>query len=440
MRISMSSLPYQKNFKGDGKMYEYDIAVIGGGPAGLAAAIEAKRNGAEKVLVIDRDIELGGILQQCVHNGFGLHIFQEELTGPEYAERFIKELKLLEIDYKLDTMVLNITEDRIISTVNKTEGLANIRAKAVILAMGCRERTRGAINIPGTRPSGIFTAGTAQRFVNKEGYMVGRKIVILGSGDIGMIMARRLTLEGAKVLAVAEVLPYPGGLVRNIVQCLDDYGIPLYLSHTVIDIKGKERVEGVTIAEVDENRKPVKGTEQYYECDTLLLSVGLIPENELSKAIGLKLDPVTGGPVVNESMETTVKGIFACGNVVHVHDLVDYVTEESRKAGRNAAEFVKGRVSDNGAVIRTEPGKGIRYIVPQIIRGENLNQSLDLFMRVDRIFKNGKLVVRLGDTVIKQVKRTYMRPGEMERISIAAGNLKTEGNLALTVDVEGKEV
>jgi len=417
-------------------MYEYDIAVIGGGPAGLAAAIEAKKNGAEKVLVIDRDIELGGILQQCVHNGFGLHIFQEELTGPEYAERFINELKKLEIDYKLDTMVLDITEDRTVSTVNKSDGLTNIKAKAVILAMGCRERSRGAINIPGTRPSGIFTAGTAQRFVNKEGYMVGKKVVILGSGDVGMIMARRLTLEGAQVQAVAEVLPYPGGLIRNIVQCLDDYGIPLYLSHTIIDIKGKDRIEGVTIAEVDECRKPVKGTERYYDCDTLLLSVGLIPENELSKGIGLKLDPVTGGPVVNESMETTVKGIFACGNVVHVHDLVDYVTEESRKAGRNAARFVKDKISDYGPVIKTEPGKGIRYIVPQVIRKENIEHSIDLFMRVDRIYKNEKLVVRLGETVIKKIKKAYMRPGEMERINIAAGDLSTENNLALTVNVE----
>lgn len=417
-------------------MYEYDIAVIGGGPAGLAAAIEAKKHGAGKVLLIDRDVELGGILQQCVHNGFGLHIFQEELTGPEYAERFIRELKDLEIEYKLDTMVLNITESRIITTVNKTEGLDIIRAKAVILAMGCRERTRGAINIPGTRPSGIFTAGTAQRFVNKEGYMVGRKIVILGSGDIGMIMARRLTLEGAQVQVVAEVLPYPGGLVRNIVQCLDDYGIPLLLNHTIVDIKGKDRIEGVTIAEVDEDRKPVKGTEQYYECDTLLLSVGLIPENELSKGIGVQLDPVTGGPVVNESMETTVKGVFACGNVVHVHDLVDYVTEESRKAGKNAARHVKGESGGNDLPISTKPGSGIRYIVPHFIRKENIDEAVDLFMRVDKIYRNKKLVVRVGDNIIKKLNRPYMRPGEMERISITAADLKSADNLSLTVDVE----
>ncbi|MBP7072666.1 MAG: FAD-dependent oxidoreductase [Clostridia bacterium] len=417
-------------------MNEYDIAVIGGGPAGLAAAIEAKKHGAEKVLLIDREMELGGILQQCVHNGFGLHIFREELTGTEYAERFINELKGLGIEYKLDTMVLSITEEKVISMVNKTEGLVNIKARAVILAMGCRERTRGAINIPGTRPSGIFTAGTAQRFVNKEGYMVGRNVVILGSGDIGMIMARRLTLEGARIKVVAEALPYPGGLIRNVVQCLEDYGIPLLLNHTIVDIKGKDRIEGVTVAELDENRKPIKGTEQFYECDTLLLSVGLIPENELSKGADVELDPITGGPVVNESMETTVKGVFACGNVVHVHDLVDYVTEESRIAGRNAARFANGEAGGYGLAIRTKPGNGIRYIVPHLIRTDKIEQSVDLFMRVNKIFTNKKLVVKSGDTVIRMIKKAYMRPGEMERINITAESLKTADNLLLTVDVE----
>jgi len=320
-------------------MLNYDIVVIGGGPAGLAAAIEAKKNGIDNILVIERDRELGGILQQCIHNGFGLHIFKEELTGPEYAERFINELKNLGIDYMLDTMVLDITHDKCISVVNTKEGFMKIHSQAIILSMGCRERTRGAIQIPGTRPAGVFTAGTAQRFINIEGYMVGKKIVILGSGDIGLIMARRLTLEGAEVKAVAEIMPFSGGLNRNIVQCLEDFNIPLLLSHTVVDIDGKDRVEGVTIAEVDENLKPIHGTEVYYECDTLLLSVGLIPENELSRNTGINIDPITGGPVVNESMETSIKGIFACGNVVHVHDLVDYVTEESRRAGKNAANF-----------------------------------------------------------------------------------------------------
>lgn len=416
-------------------MYECDIAVIGGGPAGLAAAIEARKHGVDNILLIDRDTELGGILQQCVHNGFGLHIFQEELTGTEYAERFVTELKELGIEYKLDTMVLNVTGDKVITAVNKTEGLINIKAKAVILAMGCRERTRGAISIPGTRPSGILTAGTAQRFVNKEGYMVGKNVVILGSGDIGMIMARRLTLEGARVRLVAEVLPYPGGLVRNIVQCLEDYDIPLLLKHTIVDIKGKDRIEGVTIAEVDENRKPIKGTEQYYECDTLLLSVGLIPENELSKSAGVELDPVTGGPIVNESMETTVKGIFACGNVVHVHDLVDYVTEESRKAGRNAARFVMGRTTGDSSSINTRTGNGIRYIVPHIINKGKVEDAVDLFMRVDNIYTNKKLVVRAGDTVIRTIRKAYMRPGEMERIRISAESLKSVDSSSLIVDV-----
>lgn len=416
-------------------MYEYDVVVIGGGPAGLAASIEAGKCGAGSVLVVDRDIELGGILQQCIHNGFGLHIFNEELTGPEYAERFIDELKSLGIDYKLDTMVLGIGQDKELTMVNKLDGLVKVRSKAIILAMGCRERTRGAINIPGTRPAGIFTAGSAQRFVNKEGYMVGREVVILGSGDVGLIMARRLTLEGAKVKVVAEVLPYPGGLKRNIVQCLEDYGIPLLLNHTVIDIKGKERVEGVVIAEVDENRKPKKGTEQYFDCDTLLLSVGLIPENELSKGAGIKLDPVTGGPVVNESMETNIEGIFACGNVVHVHDLVDYVTEESRKAGRNAAKYVKNELETKGPIVATKPGSGIRYIVPQVIRMQNLVNSVDLFMRVDNIYENRKLVVKVDGVVAKEVKKKYLRPGEMERISIAANSIKPSDQSVMTVEV-----
>lgn len=417
---------------------KYDVVVIGGGPAGLAAAIEARKNDVQNVLVIDRDRELGGILQQCIHNGFGLHIFKEELTGPEYAERFINELKALGIMYMLDTMVLDISEDKRVTMVNSKEGIASIQAKAIVLAMGCRERTRGALNIPGTRPSGIFTAGAAQRFVNMEGYMVGKSIVILGSGDIGLIMARRLTLEGAKVQAVVELMPFSGGLVRNIVQCLDDYGIPLYLSHTVTEIKGKYRVEGITVAQVDENRKPIPGTEMEFECDTLLLSVGLIPENELSKSAGVKLDPVTGGPVVNESMETSIEGIFACGNVVHVHDLVDFVTEESRRAGRSAAKHVMGQLKHNANSICTKPGKGVRYIVPQSVTLDNIDNSLELFMRVDNIYKNSKLVVKTDNSILKTISKKRLTPGEMEHIRISFKDIKDKDISFITVEVEGE--
>jgi NADPH-dependent 2,4-dienoyl-CoA reductase/sulfur reductase-like enzyme len=416
-------------------MISYDIVVIGGGPAGLAAAVEAGKCGEVSVLVIERDRELGGILQQCIHNGFGLHIFKEELTGPEYAERFIKELNELNIEYKLNTMVIDITSDKVITAVNPKDGLIKIKARAVVLAMGCRERTRGALNIPGMRPAGIFTAGTSQRFVNMEGYMVGRNVVILGSGDVGLIMARRLTLEGAKVQLVAEVLPYPGGLTRNIVQCLEDYNIPLLLSHTVVEICGKERIEGVVIAEVDENRKPVLGTEKYYPCDTLLLSVGLIPENELSQKAGIMLDTVTGGAVVNESMETSIEGIFACGNVLHVHDLVDYVTEESRNAGRNAVKYVKSEISRGGPKMIAKAKKGVRYIVPQVIRLDNIDKVAVLSMRVDNIYKDSKLVVKIGDKTIKEIKKRYLRPGEMERITINKGSLNEASDSVISVEV-----
>lgn len=420
-------------------MQEYDIVVVGGGPAGLAAAIEAKKNGVDRVVVIERDRELGGILQQCIHNGFGLHIFKEELTGPEYAERFIGELFKLGIEYKLDTMVLDISNDRMLSVVNAQDGFFRIRAQAVILAMGCRERTRGAINIPGTRPAGVFTAGTAQRYINMEGYMVGRKVVILGSGDIGLIMARRMTLEGAEVKAVAELLPFSGGLTRNIVQCLDDYDIPLLLNHTIIEIRGKDRVEGVVIAKVDENRKPLKGTEEYYECDTLLLSIGLIPENELSKSAGVDINKTTGGPVVNESMETSVEGIFGCGNVVHVHDLVDFVTEESRRAGKNATKFVKEQLESKGKVIKTKPGEGISYIVPQRIVVANLEGKLELFMRVKDIYKGAKLVVKSKDLVIKKYKKPHMAPGEMEHIILDTSIFKNNNVSEICVSVESEE-
>ena len=327
-------------------MKSYDKVIIGGGPAGLAAAIAAKEAGNDKVLILERDKELGGILNQCIHNGFGLHTFKEELTGPEYADRFIKKVFEHGIDYKLETMVMNIGHDRTVTAMNREDGMFTIPAKAVILAMGCRERARGALNIPGYRPAGIFTAGCAQRLINIEGYMPGKEVVILGSGDIGLIMARRMTLEGAKVKLVAELMPYSGGLKRNIVQCLDDYGIPLLLSHTVVDIEGKEHIKAVTVAEVGADRKPIPGTEERYTCDTLLLSCGLIPENELSVAAGIEMDSATGGPVVNELLETSIPGIFACGNVLHVHDLVDHVSEEAMRAGQNAVKYINAESKD----------------------------------------------------------------------------------------------
>ncbi len=419
-------------------MLSYDIVVIGGGPAGLAAAIEAKKNGVENILIIERDRELGGILQQCIHNGFGLHIFKEELTGPEYAERFIDEMQKLNIEYKLDTMVIDVSDDKIISTVNSIDGFRQIKAKAIVLAMGCRERTRGAISIPGTRPAGVFTAGTAQRFINMEGYMVGKKVVILGSGDIGLIMARRLTLEGAKVLAVVEIMPYSGGLTRNIVQCLDDFDIPLYLKHTVTEIKGKDRVEGVTIAKVDDNYRPIPGTENEYECDTLLLSVGLIPENELSRKAGIEIDPITGGPIVNESMETNISGVFACGNVVHVHDLVDYVTEESRRAGKNAAKYVKDEIASSNGYILTKPKNGIRYVVPHKIRIDNIEDKLDLFFRVQDVYTDMKLIVKdESNKVLKTIKKKHLAPGEMERITLKKNELLESNVSQLAIEVEG---
>ena len=395
----------------------YDLVVIGGGPGGLAAAIEARNNGVENILVIERGKELGGILQQCIHNGFGLHEFKEELTGPEYAERFIKKLKEKNIEYKLDTMVLEVTPEKIVHTINTVDGYMMIEAKAIVLAMGCRERTRGAISIPGERPAGVFTAGTAQRFINMEGYMVGKKVLILGSGDIGLIMARRMTLEGAEVQAVVELMPFSGGLARNIAQCLNDYNIPLYLSHTVVDIKGKERVEGVTIAKVDENRRPISGTEIEYECDTLLLSVGLIPENDISRKTGIVIDRRTSGPVVNEMMETSIPGIFACGNVVHVHDLVDFVSAEARKAGKAAAKFVKDEVQ-NGEYIELKNGFGVTYTVPQKYRVENIENFLEISMRVNNIYKNMRLQVKDGDTVLVNMKKAHLAPGEMEKVVV----------------------
>lgn len=415
---------------------KYDLVVIGGGPGGLAAAIEAKKNGVDNILVIERDKELGGILQQCIHNGFGLHEFKEELTGPEYAQRFIEKLLEMNIEYKLDTMVLDLTEDKKIHAINSKDGYMVIEAKAVILAMGCRERTRGAISIPGDRPSGVFTAGAAQRFINMEGYMVGKKVLILGSGDIGLIMARRLTLEGAEVQAVVELMPFSGGLTRNIVQCLDDYNIPLYLSHTVIDIVGKERVEKVVIAKVDENRKPIPGTEREYECDTLLLSVGLIPENDISRKTGLEIDRRTNGLIVNEMMETSASGIFACGNVVHVHDLVDFVSAEARKAGAAAAKYIKDEVKE-GEYKEIINGKGITYTVPQKFRTENIDKALEIFMRVNNIYKNVKLEVKDEEKVLMSLNKQHLAPGEMEKVMVPKKILDTMVGKSLTVEVTG---
>ena len=420
-------------------MRDYDIVIIGGGPAGLAAAVSAKQSGIDSILILERDKELGGILNQCIHNGFGLHTFKEELTGPEYADRFIQQVERLNIEYKLNTMVMDVSTDKKVTAMNRKEGMFEIQAKAVILAMGCRERPRGALNISGYRPAGIFSAGTAQRLVNMEGYMPGREVVILGSGDIGLIMARRMTLEGAKVKVVAELMPYSGGLKRNIVQCLDDYGIPLKLSHTVVDIKGKERVEGVTLAEVDEKGIPIAGTEEFYSCDTLLLSVGLIPENELSRGMGVEINPVTSGPKVNESLETNLDGVFACGNVLHVHDLVDYVSQEAETAGRNAAAYVKGRGAgdDESREILLNPESGVRYTVPSTIHTEHMDEELTVRFRVGSVYRNCFVSVYFDDERVIHRKRPVMAPGEMEELQLSKTQLLNCPNLkTITFKVE----
>ena len=428
-------------------MKTYDIVIIGGGPAGLAAAVSARENGIQDILILERDKELGGILNQCIHNGFGLHTFKEELTGPEYAGRFIKQVTDLGIEYKLHTMVMDISSDKIVTAMNREEGLFEIQASAVILAMGCRERSRGALNIPGYRPAGIYSAGTAQRLVNMEGYMPGREVVILGSGDIGLIMARRMTLEGAKVKVVAELMPYSGGLKRNIVQCLNDYDIPLKLSHTVVDIKGKERVEGITLAEVDGKGKPIPGTEEEYTCDTLLLSCGLIPENELSRGMGVDMNPVTSGPKVNESLETNIEGVFACGNVLHVHDLVDFVSEEAKTAGRNAAEYVKNLQADTddrdkhsreeAAEIVLNPVEGVRYTVPSTINPVHMDENLTVRFRVGGVYKNCYVSVYFDEERVIHKKRPVVAPGEMEQIKLTKEQLmKYPGMKTITVKIE----
>ena len=418
-------------------MNHYQLIVIGGGPAGLAAACAAYEKGLRNILIVERDRELGGILNQCIHNGFGLHYFKEELTGPEYAGRFIDLLQNTSTEVLLDAMVLELTPDRTVHLVSRTGGYQILSADSIVLAMGCRERTRGAIGIPGTRPAGVLTAGAAQRYVNMEGYMPGKRVLILGSGDIGLIMARRMTLEGAKVLACVELMPYSGGLNRNIVQCLHDYDIPLYLSHTIISIEGKGRVERAIVAKVDENRRPIPGTEMIFDCDTILLSVGLIPENELTRNAGVEMDRRTGGAVVYENMETSIPGVFACGNAVHVHDLVDFVTAESSRAGESAAQFVLGRSdSPTGRLLTLQTGDGVTYTVPQRLRAAGIKDKAELFFRVNRVCSDSVVRVLSGGEQIARFTREHLAPGEMERISLPQKLLERAKTDELTILIE----
>ncbi|MCI9136812.1 MAG: FAD-dependent oxidoreductase [Lachnospiraceae bacterium] len=419
------------------KKLNYDIVVIGGGPAGMAAALEARKAGIEKILICERGSKLGGILEQCIHNGFGLQYFKEELTGPEYATRFSDQVEASDIDVKVNTMVLDIQEDKKVIAVSRTDGLFEVETKAVILAMGCRERTRESITIPGDRPAGVMTAGTAQRYVNINGYLPGKEIVILGSGDIGLIMARRMTFEGANVKGVLELMPYSTGLVRNKVQCLDDFGIPLYLSHTITKIHGKQRVEAVSIAEVDENKNPIPETEITVPCDTLLLSVGLVPENELSKKVGVELDPVTKGAVTDEKRRTSVDWVFACGNVLHVHDLVDNVTQEAELAGNAAAGYIKGTYQPRKNPIKMTPGNNIGYVVPQAINFDDPSQkAIKLYMRVKSPKENIKMVIKSdkGD-VLAEFKKDIVEPGSMVNLTLPTMKL-TEDISGITVSCE----
>ena len=413
---------------------EYDLVIIGGGPAGLAAAVRAAEKGVSRILILERDRKLGGILNQCIHNGFGLHYFKEELTGPEYAERFVDLLRETRAEVWSDTMALELTPDRIVRCISPERGYQEIQAGAVILAMGCRERTRGAIGIPGDRPAGVFTAGAAQRYINMEGYMVGRRVLILGSGDIGLIMAKRLTLEGAQVLACVELMPYSNGLNRNIVQCLNDFDIPLYLSHTIVRINGSRRVESAVVAKVGPDRRPIPGTEITFDCDTILLSVGLIPENELSRGAGVELDRRTSGPVVTENLETSIPGVFACGNVLHVHDLVDFVTAEAQKAAESAAAFLRGEIP-GGRRIAVKNGVNVSYTVPQFIRPEGVGKYTELSFRVTRVMQDAQIVLKSGETELQRKACAHMAPGEMEHIILPCRQLESCGD-ELTVLVE----
>ena len=420
-------------------MREFDLVIIGGGPAGMAAAVAAKKQGIDSLVIFERGGELGGILNQCIHNGFGLHTFKEELTGPEYAERYSDQVKELGIPYELGTMVLDLNDKKEISVISRKRGAETVKAKAVILAMGCRERPRGALGIAGFRPQGIYTAGTAQKLVNCEGVVPGKEVVILGSGDIGLIMARRMTLEGAKVKAVVELMPYSSGLKRNIVQCLDDYGIPLMLSHTVVDIKGKEKLEGVWVAAVDGKNDPIEGTEEYFPCDTLLLSCGLIPENELSKTAGVELSPLTNGPSVDESLETSIEGVFACGNVLHVHDLVDFVSEEANRAGENAAEYIKGKPASPGVPVTVKPGSGVRYTVPSKLYCESVEENVHIRFRVTGVFKGAAIVVISGGNEIFRKRGRIFVPSEMQDIVITKDKLSgVSGDIEVRVEEAAK--